>query len=274
MTPSANDSTRSIEISRFDLLCWRISRQLGQKIGDLPPRARRESGRLDRLAMLTDKRAMQMRQSPQISRAPRRAASRARRSPACVQRATTDSGGDPEPEPERPHHLTTSPAPKKYVRTLAGSIDDPRVSAARSIDADGDDYIYSRGPAKKSVCKISPKIIGKFANNGWARSQREADFFLRISEGDSVTRAAARVGVCRTTGYGWLHGAHAQIVAAGRPDGDGVRAAEISGHAWQAPRRGRRRERLISRQPRALRTRHLLREQMDLLPIMGTGGAS
>ena len=206
-----------------------------------------------------------------------RTASRARRSPACIRRAEADSGGaDPDPEPERPLP-SPSPAPesrgatnrkKKYVRTLAGSIDDPRVTARR-VDED-DDYIYSRGPRRQSIVKISPQIIGKFAENGWARCQREADFYLRIANGGSVARAARAVGVGRTTGYNWLHRAHAQIVAAGQPDGSGVRAAEISGHAWQPARRGRRRTRLISRQPRVLRVRHLLHEQMDLL----TGGAS
>ena len=282
MTPSVNDSTNSIEISRFELLCWRVARQLGQKIGDLPPRARRESARLDRRAMLKDKRAMQtqtMQTRPQTSTS-RRTAGRARRSPSCTRRATIDSGGaDPDPEPERPH-LTPSPAApvhgrqksqKKYVRTLAGSIDDPRFAAARSDDADGDDYVYSHGPAKKSVCKISPQIIGKFAENGWARSQREADFFLGISvDGHSVARAARAVGVGRTTGYGWLHHAYRRIVEAGQPDGSGVRAEKISGQAWQPARRGRRRERLISRQPRSLRLRHRQYQQMDLL----AGGAA
>ena len=202
-----------------------------------------------------------------------RTTARARRSPSCARRAEADSGGsDPDPEP-RPPALTSSPAPKnhrrkKYVRTCVGSADDPRVLAVASLE-DGDD-IYSRGPKQKSVCKISPEIIGRFAANGWARSQREADFFLRISEGDSVTRAAARVGVCRTTGYGWLHHAYRRIVEAGRAEGDGVVADEISRLQWQPVRRGRRRTRLVSRQPRSLRLRHLQYQQIDLL----TGGAA
>ena len=273
---TSNDST-SIEISRFDLLCWRVARQLGQKIGDLPPRARRESGRLDRLAALKEKRAIEHGRANPIS-ASRRTAGRARRSPSCVQRATTDSGGDPDPEPERPLP-SLSPAPvhgrqksqKKYIRTLAGSIDDPRI--ARAPQSSGDDDIYSHGPRQQSIVKISPKIISKFAENGWARSQREADFFLQIAEGLNITRAARAVAVSRSTGYNWLHRAHEQIVRAGRPDGSGVRAEKISRQAWQPARRGRRRTRLISRQPRSLRVRHLLHEQMDLLATT-VGGAA
>ena len=274
---TSNDSTNSIEISRFDLLCWRVARQLGQQVCDLPPRARAESARLDRRAMLADKMQTQTKQTRPQNSAPRRTAGHARKSPACARRAEADSGGDsdPDPEPERPLP-SPSPAPvhgrqksqKKYIRTLAGSIDDPRFATAGQPD--GDDDIYSHGPRQQSIVKISPKIISKFAENGWARSQREADFFLQIANGGSVARAARAAGVSKSTGYNWLHSAHRRIVAAGQPDGDGVRAGKISGQAWQPARRGRRRERLISRQPRSLRIRHLQHQQMDLL----TGGAA
>ena len=270
----SNDST-STEISRFDLLCACVAEDLGQSH---PlhgwPAYRSTVAAVRRMAVL-HKLFRRPRRGKQIVGAQptrTRTAGRARRSPACVQRATTDSGpGDPDPEP-RPPALTPAPKnrrSKKYVRTLAGSIDDPRVSASSSPHDDDDKYIYSRGPRQKSIIKISPAIIAKFAEHGWARCQREADFFLQIAKGYSITGAAGRVGVGRTTGYNWLHRAHAQIVAAGQPDGEGVRAEKISGQAWQPPRRGRRRERLISRQPRSLRIRHLQHQQMDLLPVMG-----